>query len=439
MREAHAIADSLGPRSSVGDSPHRFTSGYLHYALAILALTNLVNYMDRMILAVVIEPIKKELVLTDTQIGLLAGFAFAIFYASFGLVIARVADRASRTRIIAVSMLAWSGITVLTGAAQNFWQLFVARIGVGIGEAGIFPAANALVADYFSPTRRAAAFAVFTAGATLGVLAGFGLGGWIAQQYGWRWAFVAAGIPGVPLSWLVWKTLRDPARGLSDGALQPSPPAGSFVSTLRALAATKTYVHVAIAGCCINFIVFGAVQWMPAFVIRRFGLDVAEVGLFFGVAVGLGAGTGTVLGGYVASSLAKRDIRWLVRIPFICAFFFLPVYLAALFSPSAAGTLSLIFLINVIGAASFGPVLAVLQSVTPAAMRATAAGVYGFAASLIGAGAAPFLIGVMSDAYAPAMGSAKSLQLAVAISMLVSIPALFHFHRAACSLARDMR
>lgn len=416
----------------------QFSRTYLRYALAILLLANLVNYMDRMIMSVVMEQVKHEFALSDTQVGLLAGFAFSLLYGTMGVFIARLADRHNRIRIIAVSMLVWSVITSVTGAVQNFWQLFVARIGVGIGEAGVIPVANALIADYFSRARRSAALAVFSAGATLGMMSGLALGGWAAGIYGWRWAFVIAGIPGVPLAVLVWKTLREPPRGMSDGAVVPSGPPAPLFETLRTLLTIKTYVHIVIAACFVNFIRFGVVQWMPTFIIRRFELEVAQVGLFFGTALGLGSAAGTVLGGIVASHLAQRDIRWLIRIPFITGFFYLPLYELALFSPNAYVTLAFVFAVSMIGCFSFGPMLAVMQSIVPPSMRATAAAFYGFWAMLIGVGGAPFMVGVMSDFLAPSMGTARSLQWALAISMIVTVMIVIHFRRAMDFFARDM-
>ncbi len=185
----------------MANSQPDFTRGYQWYALALLAVANFINYMDRMILSVVLEDVKVEFALSDTQLGLLAGFAFAIFYGTVGIFIARLADRTNRTRIVAISMLLWSGVTAATGAVQNFWQLFLARVAIGVGEAGVIPTANALLADYFTPARRSLALGIFSAGATVGLMAGLSLGGWVAELYGWRWSFVVAGLPG---HWLRW-------------------------------------------------------------------------------------------------------------------------------------------------------------------------------------------------------------------------------------------
>jgi len=416
----------------------QITRGYLRYALTLLALANLINYMDRMIFSVVLEQIKHEFVLSDTQIGLLAGFAFAIFFATFGLVIARLADRYDRTRIIALSILVWSAVTALTGAAQNFWQLFLARIGVGVGEAGVSPAATALVADYFEPKRRAAALAILTAGSTSGMMVGLGLGGWMAERYGWRWAFIVAGIVGVPLSWVIGKTLREVPRGCSDGKIEAPGSPLSLVEALRVLLTRKTYVYLVVAGCMENCVAFGILQWMPAFVIRRFTLEVAHVGLFFGMSIGLGQAAGAVLGGTLADRLAQRDLRWLIRIPFVTSFLSVPIYEAAIFASSSTANFALICLINVIYGLGFGPILAVMQSVVPSTLRATGMAFYAFAGGLVGAGCGPFLVGMMSDALAPSMGKVQSLQLALGILVLLAIVVPYFFYRAMGSFAKDM-
>jgi len=419
------------------DAATTFTPGYVRYALALLVLTNVLNYMDRMILSVVLEEIKAEFALSDTQSGILAGFSFAIFYGTVGILIAQLADRYSRRRIIALSMLAWSAVTALTGATQNFWQLFLARVGIGVGEAGVIPSATSLVADYFVPAHRSVALAVLSTGATLGVVAGLGLGGWMADLYGWRWAFVIAGIPGVPISLLVWRTLRDPPRGLSDGRVQTNDAAPSFIASMRILLARKAYVHVVIGGCFANFVLLGILPWLPAFMIRKFNIDTSQAGFFFGTAIGLGAALGAVLGGIAANRLVKRNIDWLVRIPLLTSFLYLPLYELAIFSNDVAVAFVLIFIINVVGGVSFGPMVAAMQSVVPPATRATAAALYGFSVCLISTGGAPFLVGVLSDAFA-SVEAHGSLQLALAIAVLLSAAAPFHYARALRWFRRDM-
>jgi MFS family permease len=212
----------------------------------------------------------------------------------------------------------------------------------------------------------------------------------------------------------------------------------SSVEAIRVLWSRKTYVHIVIVGCLANFVLFGILQWMPTFVIRKFELELAQVGIFFGAAIGLGQALGAILGGYVADNLARRDLRWLIRIPFVVSFFYLPVYELAIFAGDAASTLALIFIISVIGATSFGPVLAIMQSVTPPQLRATAAAVYALMGSVIGFGGAPFIIGVMSDAFAHSMTSAEALQGAMGVAALAALAIPFHVYRAMHFFSKDM-
>lgn len=406
------------------------TGAYLGYALALLSLVNIVNYMDRSIVGVLMEPMRADLHLTDTQLGLMTGFAFALFYAIGGLYLAHLADTRSRPALIAISIIAWSVMTALTGAAQNFWQLLLARIGVGIGEAGVIPAANALLADSHAPERRPLALAVFTSASMVGVMAGALTGGMLASWYGWRWAFAAVGVVGLPLALLVRFTLRDPQRGASDGMLDTAPVA--FMTAMRRILNSPVLLLLILGYAFLVFMLFGVITWFPALMVRLHGLGLARVGMQFGLALGLGTALGGIAGGSIANRLAARNLTWLTRLPLISMCLLWPMYQIAIFAPTPGVALLFVVLVAAVGGAAVGPALAAMQMVLPAAIRAKGAAFNGFVGSLIGIGGAPLLVGAVSDHYSVALGSAHALQrgLAVAVTAgLVGVVVMWFAHR----------
>ena len=412
-------------------SPQGLSRSYLGYAMALLFLVNVVNYMDRAIIGVLIEPMRADLGLSDTQIGLMTGVSFALFYAIAGVYLAHLADIRNRTRIIALSLVAWSLMTALTGAAQNVWQLMIARMGVGVGEASVIPTANAMIADYYRPDRRPFALAVFTAGAMLGITAGSLVGGVVAEAYGWRWAFVAAALPGLPLAVLVWLTLRDPERGASDGAIVVS--SMPFVVAVRLILSNQVVWLLIVGFSFIVFMLFGVITWLPAFLVRHHGMSLTAVGAWFGAAMGIGTVVGGVAGGAVANRLATRDLAWLTRLPTGLMLLMWPLYEMAIFAPTAGLSLVAVAFASAAGGAAYGPALAAMQTVLPAAARARGAALNGFVANLVGIGGGPLVVGVLSDYLAPTLGEAGALQYALAIAVsagLVGVVFMLLAHRA---------
>lgn len=424
------------PIAGAGEAP-AFSPGYLRYALAIIFLINVVNVADRSIMGVLLESIREEMELSDTQIGLLSGLAFALFYAVAGIFLARVSDLYDRRIVLSVSVFIWSCMTALTGAVNSFGQFFLARMGVGIGEASAVPTSNAMIADYFPPTQRSLALAIFIAGSFLGVLAGSALGGYVGQHYGWRWAFVAAAVPGIPLALITLLTLRDPPRGGSDGIKEEGPPP-SLGQTLAAMLGNTTFLFLIPTVSCTTFILYGLTSWLPTFLMRGYGLDQQTVGLFFGTALGIGTSIGSVAGGLLANRLARSSLIWLPRLPFLLSFLLLPLYQIAVHAPDATTSLVFIALSSTVGGAMVGPVLATIQTVLPPRMRATGASISGFFGSLIGLGLAPLVVGMLSDHFKATMASAEALRWALSISLCLTVLLTLLLFFASRSFARRL-
>ena len=411
--------------------PPALSGAYLHYVLGLLFIVNVVNYMDRSIVGVLIEPMRADLHLSDTQLGLMTGFAFALFYAIAGIYLAHLADLHNRPAIISVSIVVWGLMAALTGAAQNFWQLLLARVGVGIGEASVIPASNALLADYYKPARRPFALAIFTAGSMVGVMAGSIVGGVIAAAYGWRWAFVIAGVAGLPLALIVRYTLRDPGRGASDG-LQPGAPPVTFANAMGMIRRNPVLLLLILSYAFLVFMQFGIITWFPSLLVRHHGLGLAEVGTAFGIALGLGTALGSVLGGTLAARLAAGDLAWLTRLPALLMVLLWPLYELAIYATTPRNALAMVALAAAVGGAAFGPILAAMQVALPASIRAKGAALNGFVGSLIGIGGGPLLVGLVSDHYSATLGSGAALQrgLAVAVTAaLIGVVLMWMAHR----------
>ncbi len=381
--------------------------------IAVLFFVNIINYMDRMILSVLLVPIKSEFELTDTQVGLVTGFAFAIFYGAAGLVVARLADRMDRVKLIAAALGFWSLMTAATGMAQGFFQLLLARIGVGTGEAGAVPSSFALISDYFPLERRAAPMAIFSAGATVGTIVGMAAGGFIASLWGWRVAFYVAAIPGLVLVPVVLWLLRDAPRGYSDQHLKPS--ADMVRGGLAALIQDAVYLRFAIGASLFSLVLFGISTWMPAYLVRKFDLGLDSVGLYLALGVGLGGGIGMVIGGFLANYLSRMDIRWLCWLPCLASFSSLPFYYGAVYADAVPILIGCLFMATVVGGLSYGSVATASLAVVDAGLRARAAALATAFGSLIGIGGGPLLVGVISDLARPKIGDVGGLQLGLTI------------------------
>jgi len=418
--------------------PDRFSPGYRRYALGVLLVVYTFNFIDRQILAILAEPIKQDLGLSDTQLGFLTGFAFALFYATLGIPIARFADRSSRVNIISIALSVWSLMTALSGLAANFWQLAVARIGVGVGEAGCSPPAHSLISDFFSREERATAMAIYTTGVPLGTMFGFLAGGWINEFFGWRIAFFVVGVPGLLLALFVRFALREPPRGGMEKDNRPvaeAPPLGEVV---RYLWAQKSFRHISLAASFAAFAGYGFVVWLPSFFIRYHGLGTGEIGTWLALLAGIASGLGTLAGGRLADYFAIRDTRAYVWIGGITLLASVPFFVAAFLVSSPGAAILLLIVPYFLNSFWVGPSFSMVQSLVPPQMRAVASSVFLFWINLIGLGLGPQLIGIASDLLRPSVGD-DSLRYALIASVFVYLWACWHFARAGRTLAADLK
>jgi MFS family permease len=403
----------------------------------MLVIVYVFNFLDRQIVTILAEPIKVDLGLSDTQIGLMTGLAFAIFYTVLGIPIARLADRSNRVTIISIALVIWSGMTAVCGMAQNFVQMLAARIGVGVGEAGCSPPAHSLIADYFPPEKRASALSIYALGIPIGSILGLLTGGWIAEFYGWRMAFFLVGVPGIVLAIVFKLTVREPLRGMSDiaaGAAQPQPPLGV---TLRTLMRNRTMAHLALGGALTAFVGYGLGQWLPAFFIRTHGLGVAETATYFGLVLGVASAAGTFLGGAIADRLAVWDRRiyaWLPAAGVLVAF---PFFFIALLLDRPYLAIAILITPNLLNSLWLGPAFGTIQNLAPMRMRAMASAVLLFIVNIVGLGLGPFAVGVISDLLSGRFGG-ESLRYAILIATAGYFWAGAHFLLAARTIRRDL-
>jgi predicted MFS family arabinose efflux permease len=402
------------------------------YALSVLTLVSFFNYMDRMVLAVLLEPMRKELHLSDAQLGMLTGLAFAFLYALLGIPLARFADRASRVKLLAACLGLWSLMTAATGLARSFPALFLARMGVGIGEAGCVPAAHSLIGDYFSPERRAMAVSTFQAGALAGVSAGLFAAGMLAEHFGWRNALFIVGLSGLPLGLLVLTTFREPERRGRDHTLASE---GAF-KAIGGLLRRRSLVNLIVAISLGGFGNYGINQWLPSFYVRSFGISLGRVGMLAGMAAGIGGVLGVLCGGVVAMKLIPRDKRWELWLPAIVYSAAAPAYVTSFLNHSLAQAVGINMLATFLVASGGGVALSALQSYSEPNRRALAISLTLFLSSLVGLGLGPLLVGVLSDHLKSALGQ-ESLRYALLCSTLSLVWAGVHFYLASRTADRD--
>jgi MFS family permease len=413
------------------------STNYRWYALAVLTSVYVFNFIDRQILVILQESIKVDLDLSDKQLGLLSGISFAIFYVTLGIPIARYADKANRRNVVALSLATWSFMTALSGAAQNFTQLLLARIGVAVGEAGGSPPAHSMISDTFPPEKRATALSIYSMGINFGVLIGFVIGGWVNDWFGWRWVFVVIGIPGILWALVVRFTLKEPERGASENVkvVSERPP---LLVVLGLLWSRRSFRHLSVAAGLHAFVGYGVGQWIASFFIRTYDLtSTGEIATWLGLISGTAGAAGTFFGGYICDKLGLADRRWYMWIPAIATVAAIPFSLAV-YMLNAYYTALIIYMVPVfLGAMYLGPTIAMTHGVVSLRMRALASSILFFVLNLIGLGLGPFFTGMISDALVPRYG-AESLRYALIIVVLVYVWSTFHYMMAARTIREDL-
>lgn len=411
---------------------------YRRYVLGVLVVVYIFNFLDRQIVTILAEPIKNDLGLSDTQIGLMTGLAFAIFYTVLGIPIARLADRANRVTIISGALVIWSGMTALCGLAQNFAQILAARIGVGVGEAGCSPPAHSLIADYYPPNERSSALSIYALGIPIGSLLGLLAGGWVAEFYGWRMAFLVVGLPGVALAVVLKLTVMEPIRGMSDPPSKTEATQPPLAHTIRTLISNRTIFHIAMGGALTSFVGYGLGQWLPAFFIRLHDMGIAQTATYYGLVNGIASMLGTYLGGTLADRFAIRDERIYAWLPAAGVLFAFPFYLAALVVGDWRIAIAILLVPSFLNSLWLGPAFGTIQNLAPQRMRALASAILLFVLNIIGLGFGPFLVGVLSDLLSGPFGE-ESLRYAIIIATVAYFWAGAHFLMAGRSILADLR
>ena len=453
---ANAVLEpDLAPVTPAHPAP--YSPGYTRYAMFLLLGIYTINFLDRQIVTILAEPIKNDLGLADWQLGLMSGLAFAVFYTVLGIPIARLAERRNRPIIIGTSVAIWSGFTALCATAGNFWQLVGYRIGVGIGEAGCTPPAHSLISDYVPKEKRASALAFYSMGTPIGGLIGLIMGGLVADAYGWRMAFLVAGVPGLLFAALAIFTLKEPRRILAAHTAATQAASATLKQTLAYLGTKKTFWYIAFGAAIKAFIGYGHGPFTASFFLRNHTEEVARLAAFFGaslnydlksvgflgLALGLMSGTagafGSWLGGYLADRFGQRDTRAYMVAPAIASLLVIPIYITAVTVDSAALALFLLTFNGLLAAIWYGPVYGTAQTVVPPHMRATTGAILLLIINLIGLGLGPLAVGFLSDYFnkGMGMGSAEGVRWALIVSALFGVIAFVCFWRARKTIRED--
>lgn len=433
---AAAVANDAARPAAGAAQPVPLSPAYRRYLLVLLLLTFLLSYLDRQIVTIMAEHIKRDLGLADWQLGAMTGLAFALFYTGLAIPIARLAERVSRPAVIAASMLLWSFFTMLCGRADTFLHLLLARIGVGFGEAGCNPAAHSLITASVPPEKRPSSLAIFNLGIPLGTLAGLMLGGLLVERIGWRATFLVAGAPGVLLAIVVFLTIREPRRAMLRAT---APEAIGIREAVRLLSGKRSFWYCAFGAAGIAFVGYAHATFLAPFFLRvhgaQLGAMAAQVGLspigFLGVTLGIAQGVagtiGSLLGGALADRLGRRDVRWWAIMPAAACALGIPLNTIIFTLDDVTVVLALFSLFFLIGSMWYGPVYTIAQSVAPPEARAIAAAIMMLIISVVGLGLGPITAGLISDIAAgpggqgPAEGVRWAL-LCSPVSMLISTP-----------------
>jgi predicted MFS family arabinose efflux permease len=393
-----------------------------HYTLLLFLGVSIINLIDRQMMGVVLEPVKKEFGVSDTAMGLLSGIAFALVYCVLAIPLGRHADRSNRRNFIGWCCAVWSTMTLLCGFALNYWQLAAARVGVAVGEAGSAAASLSIVADLYPPKQRARALAIYMLGSPIGTLVGMSVGAYIAYYHGWRSAFIWMALPGLVLALLVRITAGEPLRGVWESAQQRGASSAGAANVvrdplrvvLRDAWRSSTFVRIAVAGALLGFSGYAFGIWSTAFLVRCHGLTLRDAGAIMGLAAGPGAIIGALSSGWLTDRLSLRDSRWQIGVPVIGALLAFPLAVAFVTYPAGnpwmLGSLAVPRVsVFVLGVSVFGmwwmaPSYAALTHIIRPERRATMIALYNFGVTAVGAGLGPLVVGVVSDALTPIAG-----------------------------------
>jgi predicted MFS family arabinose efflux permease len=407
------------------------------YALALLVVVYTFNFIDRQILAILLPAIKAEFGVNDTVLGFLAGSAFALFYATLGVPIALLADRWNRRNLIALAVAIWSGMTALSGIATNIVQLTLARVGVGVGEAGCSPPAHSIISDLYGPEERSTAMGIFTLGISGGIMIAYLAGGWVAENIGWREAFLIVGLPGLVLALLVRFTISEPVRGQADGKRDSAARPG-VLTVARFLLGRKSFLHLAVGSGLAAFNGYAVISFFPTFLYRSHGMSLSEIGVWLGVILGVAGGLGFAGGGYVADRLGRRGQRfalWGVAAATMFAWLFhFPVFLV----DNPYLVLSLFVMPAIFANFYLATTFAQIQGLVGLRMRAVASALLLFILNSVGLGLGPLFAGVLSDTLEGTFGSDAMRYSLLFIAVVIGPWSAFHYVAAGQHIEGDL-
>ncbi|MBL6719135.1 MAG: MFS transporter [Pseudomonadales bacterium] len=423
-------------------APATVSDGQRRYTLFMLVVVFTSSHVDRQIMGILGQPIKESLMISDTQLGLLTGIMFAVFYATLGMPLAMWADRNNRRNLIAFSVFLWSLMTALCGLASNYLQLLLLRIGVGVGEAGSNPPSHSMIADLYPPERRSTAMAIFGTGVNWGILLGFLVGGWVNEFFGWRAAFLIVGVPGIALALLVRFTVPEPPRGIaveaSANALPSAAPpqAPPFTEVVRFMVGHGILRHLIFASALVAFAGYAAVIWVPVYLVRIHSLGTGMVGTYLALIVGFGGAAGILLAGRLADRLsAGLGSQWLPWIVALANLISLPFLLWTFLAPTAQGALVGFAVPAMLATVYVAPSFALIQNEVPVPMRAVAAAINLFITNIIGLGLGPFSVGFFSDLFASWAGE-ESLRYGLMVTGVALLWGVAHYLRCGVLLKR---
>lgn len=425
--------DTPASRESTGDR----SPAYANYVLGVLFIVYVLNFIDRQAMSVFIGPIKEEFGASDTAMGLLVGFAFALLYTFAGIPIARLADRMNRRNIIALGLAVWSSMTIATGWARDFTHLVIARLGVGIGEAAGTPPAHSLIADYFPIHKRATALAIYSAGVFAGSAIAYLGGGFLREHFDWRTAFYILGAPGLLFVLVLRFTVREPPRGYSDHG-NADRGSSTLGETIRHLCGSPSWVCLMVGASCLSIVGYGVLMWGYEFYGRIHGMSPIAVGQWMALIVGVGGCAGTLLGGRLADRLVQRKPSHVIRVPGLLTLAGMPFGAAFLLLESSHLSLSCLFVFYLFMNIYIPPMYSVNQNLARLSMRATASAIVLFIINIVGAGAGPFLVGALSDLFAIHHGD-QGLRYALLCTVLIGTVGCLFFAVSSRWLAHDLQ